>query len=149
MTLTVAPCAFAIVTRSGKLTLPNQVSVGDEPCHIGGYATSVWLAGANHSDGTMASVPVRSDGTHSEPVSLELHHGSSTNPQRQDGPHRLFFVPSNRFLRLAELGLDKNLVHKSDACGAPAPNDPPAPRAGSCRHAPGMGGYQQDSWARA
>jgi 6-phosphogluconolactonase len=120
--------AFAIDGRSGKLKPLNAVSsAGDGPCHLAVDATGKWLAVANYNNGTMALMPIHPDGSLGEARQVEKHTGSSENPQRQRGPHAhcVLFSPDNRFLLLADLGLDKIFVYKFDAsAGTLTPNDP-------------------------
>lgn len=85
----------------------------------------------------MAILPVQADGRLGEAAVVERHEGSSANAERQRGPHAhaVAFSPDNRFLLLADLGLDCIFVYRFDAAkGSIAPND--APFAGV---APGAG----------
>ena len=103
--------------RAGKLTLLNQDSSGDGPCHLAVNATGHWLAVANYNDGTIVILPIHSDGTLGEPVAVERHRGSGPNRERQEGPHAhsVLFARDNRFLLTADLGLDKGFVYDFDA----------------------------------
>jgi 6-phosphogluconolactonase len=122
--------AFSIDASTGKLTPLNAVSSqGSGPCHLAIDATGKWLSVANYNNGTMAVLGINTDGTLAEARQVEKHEGSSANPQRQKGPHAhcVLFSPDNRFLLLADLGLDKIFVYKFDAAsGAITPNDPPS-----------------------
>jgi 6-phosphogluconolactonase len=122
--------AFAMDRITGKLTPLNAVSsAGEGPCHLAVDATGRWLVVANYSNGTMALIPVHADGTLGEAKQVEKHEGESVNPQRQRGPHAhcVVFSPDNRFLLLADLGLDRIFIYRFDAAaGTLAPNDPPA-----------------------
>ncbi|MBZ5620873.1 MAG: lactonase family protein [Acidobacteriia bacterium] len=130
--------AFAIDAKTGKLTLLNQVpSRGEWPCHLALDKTGRWLAVANYGSGTMAIMPVRPDGRLGEAAVVEKHEGSSVNSERQQGPHahQVVFSPDNRFLLLADLGLDKIFVYRFDAIeGSISPADQPFARV-----APGAG----------
>lgn len=130
--------AFSIDAKTGKLTPLNAVSSeGDGPCHLAVDHTGKWLMVANYNNGTMAMIPIHTDGTLGEAAHVEKHTGSSANPQRQRGPHAhcVLFSPDNRYLLLADLGLDKIFVYRFDAAkGTLAPNDPP-----SASVAPGAG----------
>ena len=121
--------AFAIDPKSGKLAPLNAVSSeGDGPCHLAVDATGKWLVVANYNNGTMALIPILSDGRLGEAKQVEKHTGSSANPQRQRGPHAhcVVFSPDNRFLLLSDLGLDRIFIYKFDAAaGTLTPNDPP------------------------
>ncbi|HTS28920.1 MAG TPA: lactonase family protein [Bryobacteraceae bacterium] len=110
--------AFSMDAKTGKLTLLNQVSTrGRWPCHLALDKTGKWLAVANYASGSMAILPVRSDGSLGEVTVLDHHEGSSVNQERQEGPHahEVVFSPDNRFLLLADLGLDKVFVYRFDA----------------------------------
>lgn len=125
-----AVSAFAIDSKSGKLTPLNSVSSrGSSPCHLSLDKTGRFLAVANYGSGSVAVLPVMPDGRLGEASGFDQHHGSSVNPARQEGPHAhsVVFSPDNRFLLSADLGLDKVFVYRFDAAsGAIAANDPPA-----------------------
>ncbi|MBE0539927.1 MAG: lactonase family protein [Verrucomicrobia bacterium] len=133
-----AVSAFVIEPRTGALKLLNQQSSGGQgPCHLSLDAKGKFLLVANYGGGSVASLPVRPDGSLAEAVSVIQHTGASVNPQRQAGPHAHFISmdPANRFALTCDLGLDKVLVYRLDAkSGALIPNDPPfavvAPGAG-------------------
>jgi 6-phosphogluconolactonase len=122
--------AFAINAATGKLAPLNAVSSeGAGPCHLAIDATGKWLTVANYNNGTMALIPIHEDGRLGEAKQVEKHEGSSADPQRQRGPHAhcVLFSPDNRFLFLADLGLDKIFVYRFDAAaGTLTPNDPPS-----------------------
>lgn len=120
--------AFAIDAKSGKLTPLNDVpSGGNGPCHLAVDKTGKWLAVANYGDGTMAMIPVQPDGKLGEAAQVIKNTGTVHLPQRQGGPHAhmVVFSPDNKYLLLADLGLDKIFVYKFDpATGKLTPNDP-------------------------
>ena len=130
--------AFAINGKTGKLTLLNQQSSkGGGPCHVSVDATGKCVMVANYGSGSIASLPVRADGSLGEAATTIQHSGSSVNPGRQSGPHAHVICPSpdNRFALTCDLGLDKVLVYQLDAAAAKLiPNNPPfasvAPGAG-------------------
>ncbi len=123
-----AVSAFAIEPRTGGLTLLNQQSSGGQgPCHLSLDAKGKFLLVANYGGGSVASLPVRPDGSLAEAVSAIQHAGSSVNPKRQAGPHAHFIAmdPANRFALACDLGLDKVLVYRLEAkSGELIPNDP-------------------------
>lgn len=133
-----AVSAFAIEPRTGALTLLNQQSSGGQgPCHLSLDAKGKFLLVANYGGGSIASLPLRQDGSLAEAVTVIQHAGSSVNPQRQAGPHAHFITmdPANRFALACDLGLDKVLGYRLDVnSGKLIPNDPPfavvAPGAG-------------------
>jgi len=129
--------AFAIDRASGKLTLLNRASaVGQGPCHASVDATGRRLMLANYGSGSIAVLPIQTDGRLGEAIAFVQHQGSSVHP-RQAGPHAHCVAPSpdNRFVLAADLGLDQVLVYRFDSArGTLAPNDPPFARV-----APGSG----------
>jgi 6-phosphogluconolactonase len=132
-----AVSAFSRDPTTGHLTLLNaQSSGGAGPCHLAVDPTGKCLLVANYGSGSIAALPIRSDGTLSAPSAVIQHQGSSVNPQRQSGPHAHFITPdpANRFAVACDLGLDQVLIYRLDAAKSSlAPNDPPfaAIKAGS------------------
>jgi 6-phosphogluconolactonase len=124
-----AVSAFRIEPGSAKLTLLNTVSSkGAGPCHLRVDKTGKNLLVANYSSGSVASLPVKSDGSLSEASAFIQHKGSSVNPQRQEGPHAhsVNLPADNRYVIVTDLGLDQALVYRFDASkGSLTPNDPP------------------------
>jgi 6-phosphogluconolactonase len=122
--------AFRIEPLSGKLTLLNTVSSkGAGPCHLLVDKTGKNVLVANYGSGSVASLPVKSDGSLSEASAFVQHKGSSVNPQRQEGPHAhsVNLSADNRFMIATDLGLDQALVYRFDASkGLLTPNDPPS-----------------------
>jgi 6-phosphogluconolactonase len=121
--------AFAIDRASGKLKALNAVSSrGTGPCHLVVDGTGKCVIAANYNSGSVASFPVREDGSLGAAVSFEQHSGSSANAQRQAGPHAHSTVmsPDNRFVLSADLGLDEIFTYRLDpAKAAITPADPP------------------------
>jgi len=110
--------AFLIDPKSGKLSLVNRASSkGDGPCHLALDRGGRWLAVANYGSGSVAVLPLRKDGGVGEAQAVVQHRGSSANPQRQAGPHAhcVLFSPDNRFLLVADLGLDRIFIYRFDA----------------------------------
>lgn len=124
-----AVSAFAIDARAGKLTLLNQqLSGGSGPCHVAVDATGTCLLVANYGSGSIAALPIHTDGSLGAATTSIQHAGSSANPQRQTGPHAHFILPSpdNRFTLDCDLGLDKIFINQLDAPAAKlTPGNPP------------------------
>lgn len=121
--------AFAIDGKTGKLTALNQqTSGGAGPCHVSVDATGKCVLVANYGSGSIAALPIQTDGRLGAAVTTIQHVGSSVNPTRQAGPHAHFFIPSpdNRFALACDLGLDKVLVYQLDPATARlTTNNPP------------------------
>ena len=129
---------FAIDRNSGQLrALNQQPSVGRGPAHLVVDKAGRNVLVANYGGGSVAVVPIATDGTLKPPSAFIQHTGGSVDPQRQKGPHAhsINLDPANRFAYAADLGLDKVLVYRFDADkGSLVANDPPfaqvAPGAG-------------------
>jgi 6-phosphogluconolactonase len=121
--------AYAIVGRGGELKLLNRSSAeGRAACSLAVDATGKSVIVANYTSGSVASLPVRPDGSLGDPASFFQHAGSGANPKRQKEPHAHCVVvsPDNRYVFAADLGLDQILGYKLDAATAKlTPNDPP------------------------
>ena len=71
---------------------------------------------ANYGSGSVSLLPVCENG-HLAPISdYHQHMGSGANPERQAGPHAHCAVmdPSNRYLFVADLGVDKIMSYRLD-----------------------------------
>jgi len=122
--------AFSIDPASGKLTLLNaQPSMGAGPCHLVVDSAGKNVLVANYGGGSVAVLPIESDGRLAPASSSIQHHGSSVDKQRQEGPHAhsINLDAANKFAFAADLGLDKVLIYRFDgAKGLLTANDPPA-----------------------
>ncbi|MCU1318013.1 MAG: pgl 2 [Candidatus Acidoferrum typicum] len=121
--------AFAVEPKSGKLTLLNQrPSLGEDPCYLSFDKTGKYVLVANYSSGTIAVFPILADGRLGEHTALLKDQGATgPNKQHQEGPHAHWIEtsPDNRFVLVADLGLDEVLVYKFDATsGTLTPNEP-------------------------
>jgi len=128
--------AFAI-QPDGKLTLLNQVStVGAGPCHLTVDKTGRMLLAANYGGGSVVSFPIKPDGSLGEHTGFVQHTGRSVTPrQSQPNAHSVNITPDNRFVFVADLGLDQILTYKiAPATATFSPHDP-----ASVKIAPGSG----------
>jgi 6-phosphogluconolactonase len=121
--------AFTRDSKTGKLTFLNRVSSkGVGPCHIAIDKTGKFLVAANFGSGSVAAFPIHPDGKLGEASGFVQHYGSSVNPVTQAGPHAhcVVFSPDNRFVIVADRGLDRVFVYRlNHASGSLEPNDPP------------------------
>lgn len=121
--------AFEIDSATGKLKQLNQVGTrGGGPCHLLVDKTGKNVVVANYGGGSVAAFPLEADGRVGEAASYIQHKGSSIDPKRQQGPraHSVNITPDNRFVFVADLGLDQVLVYKFNAAKCElTPNDPP------------------------
>lgn len=121
--------AYAIDPKSGHLTFLNQQpSGGDDPSYVCLDKTGRYALTANYLSGTIAALAIKPDGSLGDRTAFFQHTGSSVNPQRQMHPfaHSIIVDPSNRFVLVADLGVDKVFVYRFDEkTGSLTPNDPP------------------------
>ncbi len=113
--------AFAIEGRGGDLrALNRQNSRGKAACYVEVDPTGKSVLVANYSSGSVASFPVKADGSLVEAASFVQHSGSSADPERQKGPnaHSIVVSLDNRFALAADLGIDKILIYRLDAVAA-------------------------------
>ena len=122
--------SFSIDRRTGKLSALNTVaSRGADPCHLTVDKAGKHVLVANYTGGSVAVLPVRTDGMLGESSDFVQHLGSSVDPERQKEPHAhdVVLTPDNRFAVVADLGLDKLLVYRYDfEKGKLSANDPPS-----------------------
>src|SRR5229473_2682374 len=119
--------AFAVDAKSGKLTLLNQMpALGEDPCYLSFDKTGKYLFVANYSSGNVVAFPIGADGKLSAAAMNVRDEGKlGPNKERQDGPHAHWVQASsdNRFVFVADLGLDRILVYLfNPAKGTLTPN---------------------------
>jgi 6-phosphogluconolactonase len=109
--------AFALDPVTGKLALLNQrSSLGSGPCHLTVDRTGRHVLVANYNSGSVAVLPVASDGRLGEPTAFVQHAGNSIDPGRQAGPHAhcVTLDAANRFAFVCDLGLDQVRAYRYD-----------------------------------
>jgi 6-phosphogluconolactonase len=94
----------------------QQPTNGDWPCHLRIDSTGEWLIASNYGSGSAAIYRIQADGSLSPMTDFVQHHGVGANPDRQEGPHAhsATFTPDNRFVLVADLGIDQLLVYALD-----------------------------------
>jgi len=122
-----AVVSFSIDEKGDLKQLSESTSGGSGPCYITADKTGRVVLVANYGGGSVASIPVSSDGKLAEPATFVQHTGSSVNKGRQGEPHAhsINVSPDNKFAFAADLGLDKILIYKLDPeKGTMTANDP-------------------------
>jgi 6-phosphogluconolactonase len=111
--------AFALDAASGKLTLLNRLpALGEDPCYISFDRSGKFVLIANYSSGNVAVFPLLPDGKLGEHTAVAQDSGAlGPNKERQAAPHAHWIEPSahNRFVYVADLGLDCVMIYKFDA----------------------------------
>ncbi len=110
--------AYAIAGDTAELTRLNRQSArGIASCYLDVDASGKSVVVANYSSGSVASLPVRENGSLGEAADFIQHEGSIVDPKRQTGPHAhsLVISPDNRFALAADLGLDQVRIYRFDA----------------------------------
>jgi 6-phosphogluconolactonase len=124
-----AVTAFAIDQRTGELRkLNQQPSQGTSPCYITVDPSRKFVLVANYSSGSLAVLPIKSDGSLGESADVVQHQGSGKDPRRQEGPHAHCIVldRAGKYAFAADLGIDKVMIYRFDAkTGKLAPNSQP------------------------
>ncbi|WP_397444410.1 lactonase family protein [Pseudomonas chlororaphis] len=114
--------SFSIEAKGHKLNPINQVqSLGNEPTHSSLSGDGRYLFVSNYSvvadpGGSLAVLPVGTDGKLSPVVQLSSHPGSRVNPERQVSAHVHSVVssPDGQFVFASDLGADKVFVYRYD-----------------------------------
>jgi 6-phosphogluconolactonase len=123
-----AVSVFATDRQSGTLQQLQQVSsLGQGPAHVSLDTSGRFLMVANYNSGNYAVFPVGTDGRLGPHSAFMQDVGSSVNPARQAGPHAhsIQVTSDNRFVLVADLGLDQLLVYRFDAnTGTLTPGSP-------------------------
>lgn len=106
--------AFSVDLDTGRLTPfdPTSIAAAQPPSHLAVDATGRVLLSANYREGYVSASLIRADGTPGTPNSTR-HEGSGPDPKRQDKPHvhSVTVSPDNRFVVVADLGLDNIFVY--------------------------------------
>jgi 6-phosphogluconolactonase (cycloisomerase 2 family) len=122
--------AYDVDQHSGKLTLINQVkTLGSEPTHSSISRDGHYLFIANYSvlpdpGGTLAVVPINSQGGVEPVTQIKTDRASQVNPERQMSPHvhSSASSPDGRYVFAEDLGADRVYAYRYDpAANAEAP----------------------------
>jgi 6-phosphogluconolactonase len=124
-----AVSAFAIDQKSGELRFLNQQpTLGGAPCYVDVDDRGRFVLIANYAGGNVSVLPVQDDGRLRAVTDLKQDQGSSSNKERQEGPHSHCIVldADNRFAYSCDLGTDKIMIYRFDkGNGKLVPNEQP------------------------
>lgn len=121
--------AFTIEPTSGKLTFLNRQSTeGKNPVHLVADPNNRYMLIANYATGTLASLPIQSDGSLGSVVDLATlpgEPGPHKEQQKSSHPHQIRFDVQEKFIHVPDKGLDKVFSFKVDSTsGKFLPTDP-------------------------
>jgi len=111
-------CALSFARKPFTMQLLNQQpSGGDWPCHLRIDGTGQWLVTTNYGTGNAAIYPLLPDGSLGEMTDFVQHRGKGPNTARQEGPHAhsSIFTPDNRYVIIADLGIDQLVMYRFDS----------------------------------
>jgi len=133
--------AISVDRSNGSLMLLNTVSSeGAGPAHLSIHPSGKFVLVANYAGGTVAVLPIGSDGKLGAPTDVKTDHGELGSTHAASGPpgsfaisghdnphaHMIHADPSGRFVLSTDLGLDRIYIWKFDVdTGKLSPNDPP------------------------
>ena len=120
--------AYRIDPKTGALTFLNKVSAhGAQPNQVVVDPSGRVAVTVNYTSGSLAAYKLEPDGKLGEAFYVDQHKGKPLSP-KQPGPkqHGIQFSKDNKFMFIADLGLDRVYSYHFDAA-APSitPCDPP------------------------
>ena len=116
--------------------LGRRASGGAGPAYVSVDRSGRYALVANYGAGTAAALPIGADGNIGEATAVVRHAGSGPRADRQGAPHAhcILADPSNRFVLVTDLGIDRIMVYRfDDRAGTltPAPTPFAATRPGA------------------
>jgi 6-phosphogluconolactonase len=125
-----AVLSYSLDPKTGTLSLLSQQSSGGAgPCFVAIDPSGKDALVANYSAGSVAVLPIGSDGRLGMASAVIQHEGMGANKDRQGEPHAhsINLDKADKFAFAADLGCDKVFVYRFDPLkGTLTPNDPPA-----------------------
>lgn len=109
--------AFQRTPSSGALhLLGRQDTHGTFPCYASTDGSGRFLFVANYGSGNVAMFPVGRDGSIGPASAMIQHHGSGPKQEQERAhAHCAIADPANRFVLVADLGIDRVMVYPFDA----------------------------------
>ncbi len=119
--------AFKFDKKKGELSFINQqLTKGNHPCYISFDKTGKWAVASNYSGGSFSIFPVNKNGEVGAAAASIQHTGKGINKDRQEKAHvhSAIFSSDNKYLLVADLGIDKLLVYRFDQNSGTVQLDP-------------------------
>ncbi len=118
--------SFAIEKDGSLRALTTESSKGSGNCHVTVDPSGKFVFAANYGSGSVAALPIGSDGSVGTAVGSFQHVGSGPDAGRQKGPHAHSIYPNGGFVYACDLGTDDVFIYRLGATGSLTPNDPPS-----------------------
>lgn len=121
--------AFSFDKSTGKLTfVDKQPSGGADPCYISVDAGRKWALVANYSSGSLSALPIGANGSLHPLTEFIQHTGSGPVKDRQEQAHvhSTILAPDQRYLVVADLGMDQLSVFHFNPAAVKTPLTPAA-----------------------
>ncbi len=118
---------YAFKFDNGNFNFLNkQTSGGETPVYVSTDKKGDYIFTANYRGGSMAAVPVKSDGSLGDNLQTIVYEGTGPNKLRQTKPfaHSAVLSPDERFLFVQDLGTDKMYRYDFDPKNATTPLKP-------------------------
>jgi 6-phosphogluconolactonase len=112
-----AVSAYKIDRKTGRLAFVNQISSQSQSlCHICLDLESRFVTGTSYRGGTAFLAPLAPDGSLGQVSDTVQHAGSGPVTNRQDKAHAHSAIvdPTNRFVFVCDLGIDKIMIYEMD-----------------------------------
>jgi len=109
--------AFSVNSQTGGLRFLNTVGTGGQPAHVLVHSGGKHLLTANYTGGTVAVVPIQSDGSLGTSAQITPHFGNlGPNAGRQEAPHPHMVLADStgKYVLVNDLGLDATIVYSFD-----------------------------------
>lgn len=127
--------AYAIEKDKSLRFLNQESAKGGGTCHVVVDPSGKHILASNYGTGSVASLPLKADGTVLPATTSIQHATGGTDPAQAKAPHAHAMYFKGPFVYDCDLGTDDIYVHRFDAeKGTLTPNDPP-----SAKTAPGSG----------
>lgn len=111
-----AVAAFAVGGGGELRPLGTLPSSGRSCCHLAAAPGGRFLYAANYATGSLVEFSLRPDGSIAGLTRLIEHHGSGPDPERQEGAHVHFTLPTpdGRYIAVCDLGCDTVSCYRFD-----------------------------------
>jgi len=106
---------------AGELPPLKRISLqgvnGDGPCHVTVDREGKWAVVSNYSSGSVSLFPIDANGALQAESHSVSHQGAGPIASRQQGAHAhcAMFDPSNRYVMVADLGIDRVMIYQIDS----------------------------------